>query len=96
MGVMIDCLDFSIPGLFAMATTAAGKSPNSTPTKWNKRLQKPMGNFTSLVHMMAKLLSVCKRTKDCKVSEIAHVEITAVIVQFLLSLFLHAVLVHLF
>lgn len=71
-GVIIECLDFSIPGLFAMATTAAGKSPNTTPTKWNKRLQKPMGNFTSLVHMIAKLLAVCKRTNDCKVSETAN------------------------
>ena len=52
-----------------MATTAAGKSPNTTPTKWNKRLQKPMGNFTSLVHMMVKLLYACERTSDCKVCE---------------------------
>jgi len=66
--VAIECLDFSIPGLFAMATTAAGKSPNTTPTKWNKRLQKPMGNFTSVVNLAAKLLSACERTSDSKVT----------------------------
>ena len=66
-GVIIECLDFSIPGLFALATTAAGKSPNTTPTKWTRRFQKPMGNFTSLVHLIAKLLSACKRTSTCKV-----------------------------
>ena len=66
-GVITECLDFSIPGLFALATTAAGKSPNTTPTKWTKRFQKPMGNFTSLVHLIAKLLSACKRTSSCKV-----------------------------
>ena len=71
-GVIIECLDFSIPGLFVMATTAAGKSPNTTPTKWTKRLQKPMGNFTSLVHVTAKLLSACERTSNCKVSESSH------------------------
>ena len=67
-GVAIECLDFSTPGLFAMATTAAGKSPNTTPTKWNKRLQKPMGNFTSVVNLAAKLLSTCERTSDSKVA----------------------------
>ena len=66
-GVIIECLDFSIPGLFALATTAAGKSPNTTPTKWTRRFQKPMGNFTSLVHLIAKLLSACERTSSCKV-----------------------------
>ena len=66
-GVIIECLDFSIPGLFALATTAAGKSPNTTPTKWTRRFQKPMGNFTSLVHLIAKLLSACERTSTCKV-----------------------------
>ncbi|KAJ7390049.1 DNA-binding protein rif1 [Desmophyllum pertusum] len=66
VGVVIECLDFSTSGLFAMATTAAGKSPNTTPTKWNKRLQRPMGNFTSMVTMVAKLLSACERTSDCK------------------------------
>lgn len=66
-GVIIECLDFSIPGLFALATTAAGKSPNTTPTKWTKRFQKPMGNFTSVVHLIAKLLSACERTSSCKV-----------------------------
>ena len=67
-GVAIECLDFSTPSLFAMATTAAGKSPNTTPTKWNKRLQKPMGNFTSVVNLAAKLLSACERTSDSKVT----------------------------
>ena len=66
-GVIIECLDFSIPGLFALATTAAGKSPNTTPTKWTRRFQKPMGNFTSLVHLMTKLLSACERTSSCQV-----------------------------
>ena len=51
-----------------MATTVAGKSPNTTPTKWNKRLQKPMGNFTSVVNLAAKLLSACERTSDSKVT----------------------------
>lgn len=68
-GVIIECLDFTIPGLFAMATTAAGKSPNVSPSKWNKRLQKPMGNFTSLVHMIVRLLSACERSRDCLVSD---------------------------
>lgn len=67
-GVIIECLDFTIPGLFAMATTAAGKSPTASPSKWNKRLQKPMGNFTSLVHMIVKLLSACEKTTDCQES----------------------------
>ena len=66
-GVIIECLDFSIPGLFALATTAAGKSPNTTPTKWTRRFQKPMGNFTSLVHLIIKLLSACERASSCKV-----------------------------
>ncbi len=67
IGVVIECLDFSTPGLFAMATTAAGKSPNTTPTKWNKRLQRPMGNLTSVVTMASKLLSACERTSNSKV-----------------------------
>jgi len=67
-GVIIECLDFTIPGLFAMATTAAGKSPTASPSKWNKRLQKPMGNFTSLVHMIVKLLSACEKRRDCQES----------------------------
>ena len=67
LGVAIECLDFSTPGFFAMATTAAGKSPNTTPTKWSKRLQKPMGNFTSVVNLAATLLSACERTSDSKV-----------------------------
>ena len=69
-GVAIECLDFSTPGLFAMATTTAGKSPNTTPTKWNKRLQKPMGNFTSVVNLAAKLLLACERTRDSKDSKV--------------------------
>ncbi|KAL9968125.1 hypothetical protein ACROYT_G026458 [Oculina patagonica] len=68
IGVVIECLDFSTPGLFAMATTAAGKSPNTTPTKWNKRLQRPMGNLTSVVTMASKLLSACERTSNSKES----------------------------
>lgn len=67
-GVAIECLDFSTPGLFAMATTVGGKSPNTTPTKWNKRLQRPMGNFTSVVNVAVKLLSACERTSNSKVT----------------------------
>ena len=65
--VAIECLDFSTPSLFDMATTASGKSPNTTPTKWNKRFQRPMGNMTSMVSVVAKLLSACERTRNSKV-----------------------------
>ena len=65
--VAIECLDFSTPSLFDMATTASGKSPNTTPTKWNKRFQRPMGNMTSMVSVVAKLLSACERTRNSMV-----------------------------
>ena len=56
------CLDFSSANVFGVTTTAAGKPQSTTtPTKWSKLLQKQMGNFTSLVQLMARLLTACHK-----------------------------------
>ncbi|XP_048577728.1 telomere-associated protein RIF1-like isoform X2 [Nematostella vectensis] len=53
---ILECLDFSSPSLFDLATTASGKSPNRTPTKFVNKPERPLGNLTSLVQVLNKLL----------------------------------------
>ena len=54
------CLDFSsasVPGVISSGRKKP--SPSTTPMNWDKQMHKQMGNFTSLVKLIAKLLMAC-------------------------------------
>ena len=77
-GEIVENIDFSVPGFFAMATTGAGKSPNTTPTKWSKKLPRPMGNLTSVVRLLAKLVMACSDLNQSNVSSVLFCDIWTV------------------
>lgn len=58
---ILECMDYTITPVFA------GKSPMKSPSKWTKKIARPLGNMASTVELMKRLLTACYNMIDSKV-----------------------------
>lgn len=53
VAVVLECMDYT-------STTAfISKSPLKSPSKWAKKIEQPLKNFKSAVHLTGKVLMAC-------------------------------------